>query len=244
MEGRADKVVAIVVAAIAVLVAAKDNATAQTARGTAGRLIPYLPESSESEAALARSAAPASVSAKADVFAFGPSGYVLASKGSNGFACLVERSWAKDPGDPEFWNPKMRAPTCLNQAAVQSILPPYLERTKWVLAGASEAQVRDRIQQSIKTHKATSPRSGAMSYMMSKQQYLSDDGGHPWHPHVMFYFPATVASGSWGANLEGSPVLSDVAKFDHVITFMVPVSHWSDGSPATPAPHASTSQQQ
>ena len=79
-----------------------------------------------------------------------------------------------------------------------------------------------------------------MSYMMSKRQYLSDNGGHPWHPHVMFYFPSSVASGTWGANLEGSPVLSDVAKFDHVITFMVPVSHWSDGSPAAVAPQTGT----
>lgn len=204
----------------------------QITHGKLQHLAPYLPQSAGSEAALARTAAPATVSSKADIFVFGPSGYRLESKGSNGFACLVERSWAKDPGDPEFWNPRMRAPTCFNLAAVQSILPPYLERTKWVLAGATEADVRDRIQRRVKAGKIAPPRFGAMSYMMSKQQYLSDDGGHPWHPHVMFYLPASVASASWGANLEGSPVLSDVAKFDRVITFMVPVSHWSDGSPA------------
>ena len=204
----------------------------QLAHGTLQRLAPYMPQSAQSEAALTRTAAPAAVSSKADIFVFGPSGYRLESKGSNGFACLVERSWAKDPGDPEFWNPRMRAPTCFNRAAVQSILQPYLERTKWVLAGATEADVRNRIQERVKAGKIAPPRSGAMSYMMSKQQYLSDNGGHPWHPHVMFYFPTSIASGSWGANLEGSPVLSDVAKFDHVITFMVPVSHWSDGSPA------------
>lgn len=215
------------VAIMAALIAAGE-AGAQPTHGTLQRLAPYMPQSTESEATLARTAAPATVSLKADIFVLGPSGYRLESKGSNGFACLVERSWAKDPGDPEFWNPRMRAPTCFNPAAAKSILPSYIDRTKWVLAGASEADVRSRIQRSAKAP----PRSGAMSYMMSKQQYLSDNGGHPWHPHVMFYFPASVASGSWGANLKGSPVLSDVAKFDHVITFMVPVSHWSDGSPA------------
>ena len=235
------KVAVLAAASLAVSVPAL-GAVAEAPHGTMQRLAPYMAQSAESEAALARTAAPSEISSKADIFVFGPSGYRLESKGSNGFACLVERSWAKDPGDPEFWNPRMRAPMCLNLAAVQSVLPSYLERTKWILAGAAEADVRDRIQRGIKAGKFPAPRAGAMSYMMSKQQYLSDHGGHPWHPHVMFYFSASVASGSWGANLEGSPVLSDVAKFDHVITFMVPVSFWSDGTSATSASQTETHQ--
>lgn len=133
---------------------------------------------------------------------------------------------------------------CLNRAAVQSVLQSYFERTKWLLAGATEGDVRDRIQRSVKTGGMAPPKFGAMSYMMSKEQYLTDNGGHPWRPHVMFYYPASVASGSWGANLEGSPVISDTAKFDHVITFMVPISRWSDGSPAAIATPADTHQQQ
>ena len=227
-----NKIAAIAAASIAVSLVLAEGTAAQTTQGTLKRLSPYMPQSAQSEAALARTAAPSAISSKADIFVFGPSGYRLQSKGTNGFACLVERSWAKDPGDREFWNPRMRAPTCFNPAAVRSILPSYLERTTWVLAGASEADVRARVERSLKGGKAPPPRSGAMSYMMSKQQYLSDDGGHPWHPHVMFYFPTSVSSESWGANLKGSPVISDVAKFDHIITFMVPVAHWSDGSPA------------
>ncbi|HEX3423762.1 MAG TPA: hypothetical protein VHS33_10230 [Sphingomicrobium sp.] len=218
-------------------------AAARTDHGAVGRLAPYMTQSTVSEVALARSAAPASLSSRAEILVFGPSGYRIQSKGSNGFACLVERSWAKDPGDREFWNPKVRAPMCLNPAAVQSVLPSYLERTKWVLAGATEAEVRSRIQRGAKAGTLPPPRSGAMSYMMSKEQYLTDEGGHPWRPHVMFYFPASVASGTWGANLEGSPVISDVAKFDHVITFMVPVSHWSDGSAAAIASHSEAKQE-
>lgn len=215
-------------AIVVFLMATSASATPQNEHRISTRLAPYMPQSAIAEEALARSAAPATLSSKADIFVFGPSGYRLQSKGNNGFACLVERSWAKDPGDPEFWNPKVRAPMCLNAAAVRSVLPAYLERTKWVLAGATEADVRNRIQRSG----SSPPRAGAMSYMMSKEQYLTDDGGHPWKPHVMFYYPTSVGSGSWGANLKGSPVISDIAKFDHVITFMVPVSQWSDGSPA------------
>ena len=78
------------------------------------------------------------------------------------------------------------------------------------------------------------PEPGAMSYMMSKSQYLGDDGGH-WHPHLMFHLPRMGAA-SWGANLDGSPVVMDT---DHhegpepETIFMVPVGHWSDGTPAT-----------
>jgi hypothetical protein len=236
------KVRATAATAIVLLVTATANATSPNDHRTLPRLAPYMPQSIVSEAALARSAAPATLSSKADIFVFAPSGYRLQSKGSNGFACLVERSWAKDPGDREFWNPKVRAPMCLNPAAVRSVLQSYLERTKWVLAGASEADVRSRIERSVGAGKMIPPRSGAMSYMMSKEQYLTDDGGHPWKPHVMFYYPTSVESGTWGANLDGSPVISDIAKFDHVITFMVPVAHWSDGSPAATTSHAEAHQ--
>jgi hypothetical protein len=36
--------------------------------------------------------------------------------------------------DPDFWNPKFRAPICFNPAAARTVLPAYLERTKWALA--------------------------------------------------------------------------------------------------------------
>lgn len=231
----------VVAAAIAgSAIATSVSSAAQSPQGELVRFRPYMPQSNEWELALARSAAPPSVSSRADILVFGPSGYRLQSKGDNGFTCLVERSWAKDPGDPEFWNPKMRAPTCMNRAAARTILTSYLERTKWVLAGASEAEVRHRIEQNVAAGKIRPPEAGAMSYMMSKQQYLSNDGGHPWHPHVMVYFPASIAGASWGANGTASPVLSDVAKFDHVITFMVPVARWSDGSPASMFPQEVT----
>ena len=45
-----------------------------------------------------------------------------------------------------------------------------------------------------------------MCYMLSKQQYLSDEGGH-WHPHLMFFLPLTEPA-IWGAGLAGSPVMA------------------------------------
>ena len=52
-------------------------ARAQLTNGTLQRLVPYMPQSAKSESALARTAAPATISSKADVFVFGPSGYRL-----------------------------------------------------------------------------------------------------------------------------------------------------------------------
>ena len=69
---------------------------------------------------------------------------------------------------------------------------------------------------------------GAMSYMLSKQSYLSDGAGH-WHPHLMFFLPPTE-SATWGADLAGSPVLAANDPEDRMTVFMVPVSKWSDGT--------------
>ena len=69
-----------------------------------------------------------------------------------------------------------------------------------------------------------------MSYMMSKQGYLSDTGRH-WHPHVMFWFSSTEVP-NWGADLSGSPVMAAPGETGPVRTFFVLVPKWSDGTPA------------
>jgi hypothetical protein len=90
------------------------------------------------EIALARSAAPASISDAAEVMVLGRDGYATAVKGSNGFVCIVERSWAKPTDDPEFWNSKIRAPNCFNPAASRTFLPIFLRKTELVLACSVE----------------------------------------------------------------------------------------------------------
>ena len=94
----------------------------------------------DDEIALARSAAPPSISADAEVLVLGDRGYETAVKGKNGFVCFVQRSWAAGFDDPEFWNPKIRAPNCFNAPAARTELPQYLIRTEWVLAGVSAAR--------------------------------------------------------------------------------------------------------
>jgi hypothetical protein len=193
----------------------------------------YEIASAADEIALARSAAPVSVSGDAEVLVLGKDGYEKAATGKNGFVCLVVRSWGAGLDDPEFWNPKIRSPQCLNPIAAPTVLPAYLERTKWVLAGVSLTDMVARTP--ADTIATAEPAPGAMCYMMSKQQYLSDSG-HNWHPHLMLYI-AHADAASWGADLPGSPVYSGHGKFDPYTTYFVPVTKWSDGTSAVMETH-------
>src|SRR5215510_4465344 len=161
-------------------------------------------------------------------------GYKTAVKGKNGFVCLVDRSWQSSISDPEFWNPKERAPTCLNPQAAASVLPIQFKRTELVLAGVARAEIMIRIAAAISAKELISTQIGGMSYMMSKEQYLGDRYRN-WMPHVMIYTPNTITADDWGANRPGSPVLGGPEQLRNSerepwAIFLVPVSHWSDGS--------------
>jgi hypothetical protein len=194
----------------------------------------YLMADRNAEIALARSAAPTSIASDATILVFEKGGYQSAVEGKNGFTCLVERAWMSPFDSPEFWNPKMRGPICYNPAAVRTILPYTVNRTKLVLTGLSKEQMRENITAAIAKNELPMPEAGAMSYMMSKDGNLGDSVGH-WCPHLMFHVPK--ANANWGADLTGSPVLfndqyRDVPEPETI--FMVTVSQWSDG---TAAPH-------
>ena len=180
------------------------------------------------EIALARSAAPASISSDAEILVLGDRGYEVAVPGKNGFVCLVERSWLASFDDPVFWNPKIRGPDCLNPAAVRTVLPLYKERTQWVLSGASKTEMVAKAKASRAAQRMPAP--GAMGYMMSKQGHLSDVDGH-WHPHLMFFQPHSALS-EWGANLPGSPLLGQEGGANESTVLYVPLAMWSDGTSA------------
>jgi hypothetical protein len=207
------------------------GASGATAYEQMASLDEYLISSVDTEVALARSAAPAAISGKATVLTLEPQGYVTAVNGSNGFTCIVERSWMAPFDNPEFWNPKLRAPICYNPAASKSVLVYTLQRTKLALAGHSRAQMLDEVRAAVAGKAFPSPEPGAMSYMMSKNGYLGDGQGH-WHSHLMFHVPKAEAA-SWGANLPGSPVVLDVRLLPEPQSiFLVPVARWSDGTEA------------
>jgi len=220
--------------ALALALGGLGAAHAQAAVGAYPNMAPieqYRVASQADEIALARSAAPASISSEAGVLTLGARGYEVAVKGKNGFVCLVLRSWASGFDDVEFWNPRIRAPICYSPASARSVLPTDLRRAEWVLAGASKARMVDHTQAEIAAGTIAAPEAGAMAYMMSKEQYLGDAAGGHWHPHLMFFLPRTSPA-QWGANLPGGAVMGDSSSLEPLTVFFVPLPKWSDGTSA------------
>src|SRR5215510_4042897 len=215
-------------ALLAALVASRP-AAAQDAKQPYATMAPldqYLMDR-DAEIALARSAAPESISRDAEVLVLGRHGFETAVKGKNGFVCLVERSWTSAP-DPDFWNPKVRTPICYNPAAAHSLLPRNIKRTNLILAGRTKTQTDEAIVAAVAKKELPAMEPGAMCYMMSKQGYGGDSIEH-WPPHLMFYFSQTDLA-IWGANLPGSPILATNDNREHLTEFVVAVQRWSDGT--------------
>jgi hypothetical protein len=207
----------------------------KTAYASMAPLEQYLIADRKAEIVLARSAAPEAISRDADVLVLSRHGYETAVKGKNGFVCAVERGWMGPINGEDaanFWNPKIRGPICFNPPAARSILPLTYKRTEMILAGQSKAQIIDGIKIFIKQN-LPSLEPGAMSYMMSKEQYLTDGERHNWIAHLMFYTPFMDGS-VLGADLPNSPVMLNPQFHgdpEPINVFMVPAGRWSDGTP-------------
>lgn len=214
--------------------AAQRHARAQNSKTLYPRMAPveqYLMDR-DAEIALARTAAPESISRDATVLVLGRRGYETVVEGKNGFVCVVDRGWSAPIDNPEFWNPRNRSPICFNPQAVTSILPAIIKRAELALAGKSREQIQEWTKAAYaKKELPTTLESGAMSFMMSKDAYLTDDGGHNL-AHLMFYTPL-MEGGNWGADLPKSPViLLQKGPPEPFNIFLVPVGKWSDGTPA------------
>jgi hypothetical protein len=226
------------VCALFFLLGAVGSASADDAKPAYPAMAPveqYRVASASEEIELARSAAPISISSQASILTLGEHRYETTLKGRNGFVCMVERSWGAGFDDTQFWNPKVRSPICFSPAAARSVLPAYLERTEWALAGASKADMVSRTGAELAAKRIIAPEPGAMAYMMSKRQYLGDDPGH-WHPHLMLFF-THADEADWGANLRGSPVSAAQDDSEHITTLFLLVPKWSDGTPALMETH-------
>ena len=203
----------------------------------------YLMADREAEIALARSAAPESISRDATVLVLGRKGYETAVEGRNGFVCVVVRAWTAAFDWPEFWNPKVRAADCMNPQSARSILPIIYLRTKMVMAGQSKAEVLSALKTAYADKRLPELENGAMDYMMSKSAYLTDANGHNL-PHLMWY--TALADGKdWGAYEAGSPVMaspywffssnepSQMKGLPQILVFLVGAGGWSDGTAAS-----------
>jgi hypothetical protein len=195
-------------------------------------LAPYLIPDRAAEVALARSAAPARISDSATVLVLTHTGFVEATRGNNGFTCAVFRSFDGSLTDPNFYTAATRGPICLNSAASRSYLVEMLKRTEWIMAGVSTSELATRTQKAFASHEFPLPGAGAMSYMQSPQQHLADEDPH-WMPHLMFFYDKSTPAAAWGAGgMKDAVIDGSIGDTSPVLTILIPVRQWSDGTPA------------
>jgi hypothetical protein len=137
---------------------------------------------------LALSAAPMEVSSRAAVYVLGPKGYEKVRDGTNGFTCLIERSFS---GTTQTSS----APACFDAEGSRSIMVAYLRREELRAEGRSEAEIKDDIAKGYKDGRFKVPGPGFL-YMMSNENYVYNSeskksGFVP--PHLMFYAPYKTA---------------------------------------------------
>jgi hypothetical protein len=229
---RKNKVGAIAIKGFALLVvlSTAHQAMAQDAKTPYSKMAPinqYLMPDRSAEIALARSAAPKSISGDAEVLVLGRHGFETAVKGKNGFVCFVGRGWSS-AADADYWNPKVRVPICVNAAAARTYLLRITKITDLALAGQTLDQVNEAIAAALARKELPPMEPGAMCYMMSKQGYGGDSAPH-WPSHLMFFYSDTDPA-IWGANLPGSPVIAVADPLEHMTQFVITTQRWSDGT--------------
>lgn len=141
---------------------------------------PGYPEiTAEDELRLALSAGPPSLSGDADVWLMGPAGFEKLVDGSNGFACLVVRSAA---------NKGVLAPHCLNDAAVETVLPSMLREAELQARGMSAEEIDAELRRQWDGGALPLPSGPAYAYMLSEGQRIGPRLGN-FRPHFMLYVP-------------------------------------------------------
>jgi len=171
-------------AVLALLLPLAAPAAAQSAGSAQAGERTLLPR--EREVALARSAAPAEVSAAADVWVLGPSGYELAERGTSGAACFVSRDWLESI-----------EPVCYDPEASRTIMRIGMRRVELLHAGMPVGEVDALVEREIAAGELSLPSRVAVSWMQSSAQRLISDDGTPvgsWRPHLMLYYPYLTAA--------------------------------------------------
>jgi hypothetical protein len=147
----------------------------------------------DAEEALARSAAPASISGRATIKILTRSGYQVVRQGENGFVCMVMRGWTAPTYTPApfrnlVYDPTVLAPICFDPEAVRMVMPYYELRTRLGMEGKAPDQIASAIEAAFATGKLPKRDSVSFAYMWSADQNLAPGVGH-WHPHMMVFAP-------------------------------------------------------
>jgi len=170
----------------------------------------------DAEIALARSAAPDTVSTHATVKILTTSGFKVAAQGDNGFVCLVLRGWSAPTFTPApfrdlVYDAKVRAPICFDPVASRTVLPLQELRTQLALQGKDPDEIAHGVTEAYALGKLPKMEGVSFAYMWSADMYLASGVG-AFHPHIMVYAPyydnATLGANPFGGM---APFVSDDA---------------------------------
>lgn len=142
----------------------------------------------QSEIALARSAAPESITTHATIEVLTSKGYEVATKGDNGFLCMVLRGWSAAPDAADTRNARIRGPACFDPVAARTVGPAEELKAKLGLAGQSPDEIAHEVAVQYGLGKLPKMEGVSFAYMWSASQSIGPDAG-PWHPHMMVYAP-------------------------------------------------------
>ena len=126
------------------------------------------------EIALAKTAAPASVSGRATIKVLTRSGYEVAQQGENGSVCMVIRGFTAPTYSPvQFrdlvYDPTVWAPICFTPPAVRTVMPYYELRTKLALQGKSPDEIAAGVEAAYAKGELPKRDAVTFAYMWSAQ---------------------------------------------------------------------------
>ena len=163
----------------------------------------------DAEIALARTAAPASISDRATIKILTKSGYEVARDGDNGFVCMVMRGFSAPTYTPArfrdlVYDPTVHAPICFTPPAARSAMPYYELRTRLAMAGKTPDQIAQSLEAAYVRGELPRRDAVTFAYMWSAHQHLGS-GIDAWHPHMMVFAPY-YENAMVGGNAFGSPL--------------------------------------
>jgi hypothetical protein len=181
----------------------------------------------DAEVALARTAAPPSISGRATIKVLTETGYQVVHEGDNGFLCMVLRGWSAPTYTPAqfrnlIYDARVRAPICFNPVAARTVASLQELRAHLAMQGKGPDQIAEGIQSAYAKGELPRMEAVAFAYMFSHDQFLAPGIG-AFHPHIMVYTPYYVNAMLGGNDFgTGLPFVSDDAGTPFAVT-VIPV---------------------
>ena len=182
----------------------------------------------ERQIKLALSAAPAEVSSKAAVYVLGSKGYEKIREGTNGFSCLVGRSF-------EGTTDASIDPMCYDAEGSRTLLLVKLREEELRAKGKSETEIKADIADGYKEGRYRAPGKPGFVYMLSSENYVRDPEtgkSGPFPGHLMFYAPYMTAKDLGYESVSGTmlPYLSLPGEPDAMMIVIPAASGLQDSS--------------